>query len=203
MTKNVTLYLGPGGTHLASRSLIITRMMRAGDDSAPSAEYTDAAIGNTTETVEAVLPANTLFQAVLQDTTAGDALVSDPDVLNFHTGDNLFPGPKGGGRLSILSIEDVSTSSSSGSSSSWSSQSSQSTSSSSQSLSSSSSVSSQSTSSSSASESTSSSSSSQSSSSQSDSSSSSVSSQSSQSLSSQSSSSSSGSESSSSWSSQS
>ena len=115
MSRNVTFYLGKGGTHLASRELVITRHMRAGDDSAPSAAYDNAAIGNTTETVTVALADNTLWQAVLTDTEVGGA-ESTPDILNFHTGSLQFPGPGTGDRLSILSMEDLSSSSSESSS---------------------------------------------------------------------------------------
>jgi len=183
MGKKVTIYLGKGGTHLASRSLVVTRVMRAGDDSAPAATYTNASIGATTETVTFDLPANQLWQAVAVDTNAaGDTSV--PDVLNFHTGESLFPGPKSQDRLQILEMQDESSSSQSASSSSWSSTSASSESSSSSQSTSSSSESSQSTSASSQSSQSTSSSSESSSSSQSTSSSSESSSQSSRSASS-------------------
>jgi hypothetical protein len=191
MSQLVTFYLGPGGTHLASRSLVVTRMMGAGDDSAPAAEYSNAAIGNTTTTVTVTLPGSNIWQAVLQDTGA-DSTTGVPQVLNFHTGSLQFPGPgKSDVDFRILTMLDESSSSLSLSSSSWSSTSL----SSSSSQSSSSSVSTSSVSTSSSSVSTSSSPSSQSSSSQSSSSGSSGSSQS------ESSSSQSSSASSSSWSS--
>jgi len=211
---NVTFFLGPGGAHLASRHLTVTRMSGAGDDSAPSATYDNASLAGTDEVVAVDVPSGHIYQAVLIDTN-GAGTTSVPQVLNFHTGSLQFPGSgaKAGDFLCILEMEDESSSSSSQSSSSWSSQSSQSSSSSSSQSSISTSSSSISTSSSSQSStssiSTSSSSLSASSSSQStssssqSSSSSSSSSQSSSSSSSQSSSSSSSSESSSSWSSQS
>jgi len=184
----VTLYLGPGGAHLSSRSLTITRMRRAGDDSAIAASYSNDAIGGTTETVSTTLPVNQMYEAVLIDTNV-DGTTGLPQVLHFHTGDRVFPGAFS--NFCVLSKEFVSSSSSSHSSSSWSSTSNSSSSSvstssessSSQSTSSSSvsssSQSSQSTSSSSqSSQSTSSSSSSESSSSESSSSPSSASSQS-------------------------
>jgi hypothetical protein len=174
MSQLVTFYLGPGGTHLASRSLVITRMMGAGDDSAPAAQYSNAAIGNTTENVTATLPGTNIWQAVHFD-TAADGTTSVPQVLNFHTGSLQFPGPKkSDGYLSIIAMTDESSSSLSLSSSSWSSTSASSQSS----ASSSSSVSTSSASTSSSSISTSSQSSSQSSSSESSSSQSSASSQS-------------------------
>jgi hypothetical protein len=138
MSRSITIYLGKGGTHLASRSLVITRMWRAGDDSAPAAAYTNAAIANTTETVTVTLEDNDLYQAVAFDVGVQGA-VGASETLNFHTGSIQFPGPSNfskGGRLSIVSMDDLSSSSSSSSSSSqssssWSSGSSQSVSSSS------------------------------------------------------------------------
>lgn len=143
--KNVTFYLGPA-VGLSQRQLTITRFHRAGDDSAPAAAH-NADAGSTAESATVALPDGTVFQAKLVDTkTSGE--VSDPDILNFQTGDLQFPGPKSGDRLAILSMEDLSSSSSSSSQSS--------SSSSSQSSSSSESSSSQSSSSSSASSSSSS-----------------------------------------------
>lgn len=145
MPKNVTFYLGPA-VNLSARQLTITRMMKAGDDSAPAATY-NSDVGSTTTNVTVALADNQLWQAKLVDTrTTGET--SDPDVLNFHTGALQFPGPKTGDRLQILSMEDESSSSSSSSSSSNSSSSSSSNSSSSNSSSSSSSSSSNSSSSS-------------------------------------------------------
>ena len=127
--KNVMIYLGPN-IGLASRELIITRMSRASDK-----KLTNFTAGNqgvdsassripyyhgqlTTETyVSVTLPDNTLWQAVLQDVlSTGEK--SHKDILNFHTGNLQFPGPKSKDRLAIYSMEDVSSSSSSKSSTS-------------------------------------------------------------------------------------
>lgn len=150
MSVQVNFYLGPA-YGLSGRSLIITRMDRAGDV-LPISAYDTQSIGGTTETATALLPRNTIWQAVLQDTkTTGE--VGRKQVLNFHTGELQFPGPACDPRESlfrVLSMEDNSSSSSSSSASS----------SSSSSLSSSSSPSSNSSSSSSSASSSSSSSSS-------------------------------------------
>lgn len=152
MTKRVTFYLGPANS-LNARRLTITRHMRAGDDSAPSAEY-DTVSGGSTEFVSVVLPNNVVWQAKLLDTRSSGEQ-SEPQLINFQTGDLQFPGPRCSDERSsfrILSMEDISSSSSSSSvsSSSVSSSSSSSvSSSSSQSSSSSSSASSSSSSSSS------------------------------------------------------
>lgn len=133
MGKKVTFGLGPAAS-LTKRQLTITRMPGAGDDSIPLDATHDDDAGSTAETVEVDLADNTMWQAKLVDTrTSGE--VSDPDILNFHTGSLQFPGPRGNeGRLSILGMEDLSSSSSSSSeSSSSSSSSSDSSSSSSQS----------------------------------------------------------------------
>ena len=114
MGKNVTFGLGQA-VGLASRLLTITRMYRAGDDSAPAAEVTATLAGSAESSVQ-TLPDNTIWQATLVDTkSTGEE--SDPDILNFHTGELQFPGPKTGDRLCILSMEDLSSSSSSSSSS--------------------------------------------------------------------------------------
>ena len=114
MGKNVTFGLGQA-VGLASRLLTITRMYRAGDDSAPAAEVT-ATLAGSDESSTQTLPDNTIWQATLVDTkSTGEE--SDPDILNFHTGELQFPGPKTGDRLCILSMEDLSSSSSSSSSS--------------------------------------------------------------------------------------
>jgi len=170
--KVVNFYLGPA-FGLASRTLTVTRMYRAGDDTPPVASYGPTDVGAATEAVGVELPSNTIYEATLVDVVAGaGGETSVTDVLPFHTGALQFPGPRSGDRLQILSMEDISSSSSSMTSSS-SSQSSSSSSSSS-SVTSSSSASSSSKSSSSQSSSSSSSSSSKSSSSQSSSSSESV-----------------------------
>ena len=145
MSRRVTFGLGPA-VNLSNRLLTITRMHRAGDDSAPAAEVVDVLAGTATSSTQ-TLSENTIFQAILVDTSSTSGLDSDPAILNFHTGELFFPGPVGRDRLSIMQIEDMSSSSSSSVSSS--SLSSQSTSSSSLSSSSASSLSSQSTSSSS------------------------------------------------------
>ena len=163
MTKLVTFDLGESaGT--TTRQLTITRFMRAGDDTAPAAESdADAGANNT---VAITLLDNEIWQAVLVDTLTGGG-TRDQKVLNFHTGSVQFPGPKGE-HLSILHMEDLSSSSSSSSvSSSSSTSSSASTSSESSSTSSSSSISASSSSISTSSESSSTSSSSTSSSSES------------------------------------
>ncbi len=114
MTKNINFSLGPA-IGLTSRRLIITRMMRAGDDSAPAAEI-DTTLGGGTETTTQVLPDNTMWQAQLIDTLTGGG-VSRTDTLNFHTGTLQFPGPRSDDRLCICSMEDLSSSSSVSSSS--------------------------------------------------------------------------------------
>lgn len=129
--KNVTFYLGPTGS-LSARQLTITRMYRAGDDSAPSAQHN--ADAGAVEEVTVALPDNTIWVAKLVDTrTSGET--SDPQLLYFHTGSLQFPGPQpnhGNASLfRVTSMEDLSSSSSSSSQSSSSSSSSSSESSSS------------------------------------------------------------------------
>ena len=114
MSKNVTFALGQA-VGLASRLLTVTRMYRAGDDSAPAAEVA-ATLAGTVESSVQTLPDNTIWQATLVDTKSSGE-VSRADVLNFHTGSLQFPGPKTGDRLGILSMEDLSSSSQSSSSS--------------------------------------------------------------------------------------
>jgi len=147
MAKNVTFYLGPA-VGLSARQLTITRMLRSGDDSAPSAEV-DATLAGSAESSTQELPDNDIYQAKLVDTkTTGE--VSAPSLFTFTTGELQFPGPgvqPSEGLFRILSMEDLSSSSSSSSQSSSSSSSSSSQSSSSQSSSSSSSQSSSSSSS--------------------------------------------------------
>lgn len=138
MSKSITFSLGPA-TGLAARQLTITRMHRAGDDSTPAAAY-DADVG-AVDNVTVELADNVAYQAKLVDTSSTGE-TSRTDVLNFVTGDLMFPGPRSGDRLAILLVEDLSSSSSSPSSSSTSSASSSSSSSSSSSASSSSSSSS-------------------------------------------------------------
>jgi len=144
--KNVTFGLGPAPSNLATRTLTITRMHRAGDDSAPAAQH--SADAGVVENVTVALPSNTIWQAKLVD-VLNSGETSTTDVLNFHTGELQFPGPSSGDRLSVLSMEDLSSSSSQSSSSQSSSSQSSVSSTSSFSVSSSSSSSSQSTSSSS------------------------------------------------------
>jgi len=109
MTRTVTFGLGPADG-LAARQLTITRMKKAGDDGPVRPTY-NADVGAVT-VASVPLRDNTIYQAVLVDTaTAGE--VSDPDVLNFHTGYLQFPGPRTGDRLAILTMEDESSSSSS------------------------------------------------------------------------------------------
>lgn len=107
--KNVTFGLGPANG-LTARQLTVTRMRRAGDDASVVPTY-DADVGAVIFASVSLVD-NVIYQAVLVDTaTAGE--VSDPDVLNFHTGNLQFPGPRTGDRLSILTMEDESSSSSS------------------------------------------------------------------------------------------
>ena len=139
MSKTVNFQLGPT-TGIASRTLVITRMHRAGDDSAPSAAH-NADAGAVTQ-VSATLTDNTIWQAVLSDVmTAGE--VVPPQVIQFNTGELQFLGAPAsqpdGSQFRVFSMEDNSSSSSSSSVSSSSSESSSSESSSSESSSSSSS----------------------------------------------------------------
>ncbi len=134
MTKNVTFQLGPA-TNLSARQLTITRMPDAAN--ANYGAQIDTDVGAVTTTTQ-ILPDNILWQATLVDTHS-DGSTSETDVLNFHTGSLQFPGPSSGDRLSIQSMEDLSSSSSSSSASSSSSGSSSSSSSGSSSASSSSS----------------------------------------------------------------
>lgn len=148
-TVNVIFGLGPA-SGLGSRTLTVTRMHRAGDDSAPSAEHS-ADAGSTATVVSVSLPADTLWQAKLVDVLANSGGTSRTKTFCFATNERLFPGPRCSEDqdFRVLSIEDNSSSSSVSSSSSHSSSSSSSHSSSS--LSSSSSPSSNSSSSSSSS----------------------------------------------------
>lgn len=144
--KNVTFYLGPNPSNLSTRTLTITRMHRAGDDSAPAAQH--SADAGVVDNVTVALPSNTIWQATLVD-VLDSGEISGTDVLSFQTTDLQFPGPSSGDRLAILSMEDLSSSSSQSSSSESSSSQSSVSSTSSFSVSSVSSSSSQSTSSSS------------------------------------------------------
>ncbi len=149
--NNVTFDLGPS-YGLLRRSVVITRMHRAGDDVTPTAEYSNTALDSATRYLTVALPINTIWSMILQDTTAQSVLCT-PKVFLFDTGSLGNPGKahESGYPIVIVS-EDMSSSSSSNSSSSSSSNSSSSSSpSSSQSSSSSSSNSSSSSSSSSSS----------------------------------------------------
>jgi hypothetical protein len=150
MSKNVTLYLGPA-IGLASRTVTITRMRRAGDDSAPAASH-NADAGSTATYVTVLLADNTIFQAKLADVkSTGEVLPIQ--TLQFNTGRLMHLGPRAsqpdGSEFRVYAMEDESSSSSVSSSSSSSSSSVSSSSSSSASSSSSSSASSSSSSSSS------------------------------------------------------
>jgi len=100
---------------LASRTLTITRMSRAGDDSAITPIH-DADAGSTATSVSVALTDNTMWQAKLVD-ISDSGVTSVPDILNFHTGSLQFPGPRSEDRLTILSMEELSSSSSSSSTS--------------------------------------------------------------------------------------
>ena len=132
--KNVTFYLGPApaAAGLTNRNLIITRMRKAGDDSAIAAS-SDQDLSGTTEFATVALADNTIFQATLQDTkTTGE--VGRLHALAFHTGELQFPGPACNPAetlFRIYAMEDLSSSSSSSSQSSSSSSSQSSSSSSS------------------------------------------------------------------------
>ena len=110
MSRNVTFYLGPA-SGLTARRLVITRIMEASDKlTRPAASYVGTLAG-TDETVTVNLANNRMWQAVLRDyRSTGES--SRLDVLNFHTGSLLFPGPSSGDRLRVLSMEDLSSSSS-------------------------------------------------------------------------------------------
>ena len=113
--RKVNFYLGPM-LSVAARQLTITRFHRAGDDSAPSAQHN--ADAGAVETVAVDLPHDTIWQAKLVDTLSGGE-VSDPQILNFHTGELQFPGPVAeNGFFRVMSMEDLSSSSSQSSSSS-------------------------------------------------------------------------------------
>jgi hypothetical protein len=115
--KKVAFGLGPA-VSLTTRQLTITRMYRAGDDSAPAAQH-DADAGSSATSVEVDLPDNTIWQAKLVDTRASGE-VSTPKLINFTTGSLQFPGPHSDidKDFKILSMEDLSSSSSSSQSSS-------------------------------------------------------------------------------------
>jgi len=172
--KNVTFYLGPA-IGLATRTLVVRRMMKAGDDSTPAAAHNADAGGSATN-VTVALDDGQIWQATLTDVkSTGEEL--PPQVIQFNTGTLQHLGPRAsspsGSEFRIYTMEDLSSSSSSSSQSSSSSSSSSSVSSQSSSSVSSQSSSSSSDSSSSSSDSSSSSVSSSSSSSDSSSSSSS------------------------------
>ena len=109
--KNVTFGLGVAPASLNNRQLTIRPIPLTGQEP-PIASVHDANAGATATSVTVALASNTQFQAVLIDTLDGGE-ISDPDVLNFQTGDLLFPGPKSGDRLSVVAMEDLSSSSSS------------------------------------------------------------------------------------------
>lgn len=115
MAKKVTFGLGVAPSQLATRTLTITRMPDADNDAYnPVYGPTDQGVVDNA-TVE--LADNQIFQAKLVDALdTGEE--SAPDILNFQTGTLQFPGPKSGDRLSILFMEDMSSSSSSSLSSS-------------------------------------------------------------------------------------
>ena len=127
MSKNVNFYLGPA-VGLSKRVLTITRIPGAGDDDPLplAAQYGPTDQGGSATTASISLPDNKMWQATLVDTLTGDPTGkdSDADVLNFCTAGKMFPGPRSGDRLNIVSMEDNSSSSSSSSSasskSSWS-----------------------------------------------------------------------------------
>ena len=76
MTKNITFGLGPAAGY-ASRTLVITRMIRAGDDSTPAAVH-DADAGDVDFVTVAALADNEIYQAVLTDVigTTGRVVVA-------------------------------------------------------------------------------------------------------------------------------
>ena len=122
--KRVTFGLGVAPASLSTRTLVITRMPDAANDSYAAQHDADAGV---VDNVAVDLPSNILWQATLVDVLDGGE-ISDTDVLAFHTGSLQFPGPKSEDRLSVLYMEDLSSSSSSSSSTSSSSQSSSSSS---------------------------------------------------------------------------
>lgn len=114
--KNVTFYLGPAPDIINTRVLTITRMHDASDGTtSPSATH-DADAGQN-EFVTVQLASNRIWQARLVD-TLDSGEVGSPQVIQFHTGDNAFPGAKSSvGFLQVFAIEDVSSTSSASSSS--------------------------------------------------------------------------------------
>jgi len=132
MARNVTFFLGTA-SGLGSRTLTITRMPRAGENTwlgtypvTPTYGPTDQ--GAAVEIATIALPDNQVWQAVLRDVSASGVVNAPDSILNFHTGSLQFPGgrEKEDLRLQILHMEDMSSSSSSSSqssvsSSSWSS----------------------------------------------------------------------------------
>ena len=109
--KNVIFDLGyvPSEAGLASRTLTITRMKKAGDDGTIAASYSTA-LGGTVNSVTVALKDNQIWQAVLVDTkTTGE--VAKRQVLSFQTADLQFPGPRTEGTLRIYAMEDLSSSS--------------------------------------------------------------------------------------------
>lgn len=115
--KNVTFYLGPAPDVLATRQLTITRMPNASDGTTMPSATSDADAGATNEFVTVALASNQIWQAKLVD-TLDTGEVGSPQVIQFHTGDLVFPGPPAtGGFLRVYAIEDLSSSSSVSSSS--------------------------------------------------------------------------------------
>ncbi len=113
MTVGVRFDLSPAGAATV-RTLTIRPIPGAGDDIPGTPVYGPTDEGAVAfATVE--LPENRLLQATLVDQLAGGE-TSKTDVLSFHTGSLQFPGPQGLDRLSIASMEDMSSSSSSSSS---------------------------------------------------------------------------------------
>ena len=120
MPKNVTFKLGPSNG-LASRTLTVRRMLRAGDDAAPAADHgpTDA---GAVEVVTVELPDDTIFEATLADVMTAGSTARPDQVIRFHTAGLLHLGPGSqsleGSEFSIHDMEDLSSSSSVSSSSS-------------------------------------------------------------------------------------
>jgi hypothetical protein len=111
--KNVIFFLGyaPAGKGLASRSLVVTRMKKAGDDGTINPLYSNAAIGGTDEFVSVPLTDNQIWEAKHFDTKSTGE-VSETEVLHFHTGSLQFPGPRvQGSEFRVDSMEDLSSSS--------------------------------------------------------------------------------------------
>ncbi len=114
MTVSVTFGLGPVGVSTV-RTLTIRPIPEAGDPIPMDPVYGPTNEGAVAEATAANLPENRILQATLVDEQVGGE-VSRTAVLTFHTGSLQYPGPSGGDRLSILSMEEESSSSSSSSS---------------------------------------------------------------------------------------